>query len=235
MRIGILEAGVPPGDLAGTFGHYDAMVARLIGDGFATRTFAVREGEFPDAPEACDAYVITGSSAGVYDPLPWIAPLAAFLRDAKGRARLVGICFGHQIMAEAFGGHAAKSEKGRGIGLHDYAVAARPPWMDEIDRFRIAASHGDQVVRQPPATSVVAESEFTPIAALAYHDQPAISFQGHPEFEPAFARALLERHRGRIDDARLDAAAASFDTPNDRERVAGWIRAFLHGSRPHGG
>lgn len=227
MKIGILETGIPPGDLADAFGPYDAMMGRLLGEGFETRTYRAREGELPNAPEACDGYIVTGSSAGVYDPLPWIAPLIGFLQQAKGRAKLVGICFGHQVMAEAFGGHAEKSPKGRGIGLHDYAVRAGRPWMDGAASFRIPASHGDQVVTVPPNATVLAASPFTPIAALAYDDQPAMSVQGHPEFEPAFARALLERHRGKIDDARLDAAAASLDAPNDRARVAAWIRAFL--------
>ena len=75
--------------------------------------------------------MITGSAAGVYDPLPWIAPLKDFLVSAKGRAKLVGVCFGHQVMAEAFGGKVIKSPKGWGLGLHAYEVVRREGWMDE--------------------------------------------------------------------------------------------------------
>ena len=114
MRIGILETGVPPSALVDEHGRYDAMTARLLGSDFATTSFRVQEGELPVRPEEFDGYVITGSSAGVYDDLPWIDPLRAFLQAAKGRAKLVGICFGHQIMAEAFG--RARREVRQGLG-----------------------------------------------------------------------------------------------------------------------
>ena len=69
---------------------------------------------------------------------------------------------------------------------------------------------------------------FTHFAGLAYHDQPAISFQGHPEFEPAYAQALLKSRKGsHLPHDQADAAIASLELPNDRARVGGWIRAFL--------
>lgn len=229
MRIGILETGAPPGDLAQRFGRYDAMMARLLGNGFATTAFDVENGRLPGDPAAFDGFVVTGSAAGVYDDLPWIAPLQDFLRQAKSRTRLVGICFGHQVMAEAFGGRVVKSNKGWGVGLHDYEVHDQAPWMDDAAPFSIPASHQDQVVEAPPATRVVARSEFVPFAALAYEDQPAISFQGHPEFTPDFARTLLRMRRDRLDPALYDQAVASLDRPNDNGRVAGWIQAFFRG------
>lgn len=226
MRLGILETGAPPAGLA-HHGRFDAMVRDLLGEGFAHRTYDVQAGELPAAPEECDAYLVTGSAAGVYDPLPWIAPLIGFLRAAKGRAKLVGICFGHQVMAEAFGGRAVKSEKGRALGLHDYEVIASRPWMDPAATVRISASHGDQVVEAPPAATILARSAFTPMAALAYGDQPAISVQFHPEFEAGFARALTEWQRDKVSPERYAAAFASFDRPDDRLRVGAWIRRFL--------
>ena len=66
------------------------------------------------------------------------------------------------------------------------------------------------------------------IYSLAYGDQPAISIQLHPEFEPAYAKALIENRRGsRYTDAQADAAIASYDAPDDRSRVGGWIQRFL--------
>ncbi len=142
--IGILETGVPPPDLVARYGRYDAMMRRMLGDGFGYRSYDVQAGELPAAPEDNAAYVITGSSAGVYDPLPWIAPLKGFIRSAQGRAKLVGICFGHQVMAEALGGRVEKSGKGWGLGLHTYEVAQAAPWMDRnTRRISVAASHQD--------------------------------------------------------------------------------------------
>ncbi|MFL6856520.1 MAG: glutamine amidotransferase-related protein [Allosphingosinicella sp.] len=226
MDVAILVAGEPPAGLAERFGRYDAMFERLLGPGFRAASYDVRAGELPARPDAHAACLITGSPAGVYDPLPWIAPLEAFLREAKGRTRLVGICFGHQVMAEAFGGHVEKSARGWGVGLQHYEVEARPDWMaDAPERIAVPVSHQDQIVRQPPATRVLAGSAFSPFGMLAWDDQPAMSMQFHPEFEPAFSRALIEARRELLPDP--DAAIASLDAPDDRALVAQWIRRFL--------
>jgi GMP synthase-like glutamine amidotransferase len=225
MKVAILETGRPPGSLAEEFGDYPTMFARLLGPGFEVESFDVQTGNLPE-PAAHGAYLITGSPAGVYDPLPWIEPLQQFIRDA-GDSRTVGICFGHQVMAEALGGHVEKSDKGWGAGLHRYEIVRREPWMDGAREIAAPASHQDQVVVQPPNTEVVAESAFTPYAALAWTDRPAISFQFHPEFSPAFARALIEKRYDVVPNP--DAAIASLDAPNDNARVGQWIRNFLNG------
>jgi GMP synthase-like glutamine amidotransferase len=227
MKLAILETGRPPGDLGGTFGDYPAMFADLLGEGFEVESFDVQAGQLPD-PAAHGAYLITGSPAGVYDPLPWIAPLEQFIRDSS-HAKMVGICFGHQVMAEALGGHVEKSDKGWGAGLHRYTVVRSEPWIDSAGTIAIPASHQDQVVVQPPNSEVVAASDFAPFAALAWTDRPAISFQFHPEFSPAFAKALIEKRYDAVPNP--DAAIASLNAPNDNSRVAQWIRNFLNGDQ----
>jgi GMP synthase-like glutamine amidotransferase len=225
MSLGILETGAPPGDLAATYGDYPAMFRALLG--LEARSYDVEAGEFPEDPGAHDAWLITGSPAGVYEDLPWIAELLAFLQRAKGRAKLVGICFGHQAMAEAFGGRVEKSERGWGIGLQDYELWESAPWMGEAPPGRIAVpvSHQDQVVVPPPGARLLAGNAFTPFGLLEYED--AISMQFHPEFEPAYARALIEHRRARV--PAPDAAIASLDAPNDNLRVGSWINRFLSG------
>jgi len=224
MKLAILETGRPPGDLVRRFGDYPAMMTRMLGGEFEIDTFDVAAGEFPADPSDYEAYLVTGSPAGAYDPLPWIEPLKQFLRDAGDR-KLVGICFGHQLMAEAFGGHVEKSDKGWGIGLQHYEIDRVEPWMDEMASIDVPASHQDQVVAQPPHTEVIASSPFTPFAALAWTDRPAISVQFHPEFAPDYAKALIEARREKMPDA--DRAIASLDRPNDNARIADWIRRFL--------
>jgi GMP synthase-like glutamine amidotransferase len=225
MEIGLLRTGGPPPELAGRFGPYDAMFERLLGPGFALRVYDIQNGAAPPAPGAHPAFLITGSAAGVYEPLPWIAPLLAFLREAKGHTKLVGICFGHQAMAEALGGRVEKSERGWGIGLQDYEIWESAPWMGEAPPARIAlpVSHQDQIVVPPPGARLLAGNAFTPFGLLEYED--AVSMQFHPEFEPAYAQALIEHRRARV--PAPDAAIASLDRPNDRALVAAWIRAFL--------
>jgi len=228
MTIAILETGTPPRRLVPEFGRYRDMFTDLLGTAFVTRTYDVTRGEFPERPEDHRAYLITGSSAGVYDPLSWIEPLKTFLRDAKGKAMLVGVCFGHQIMAEAFGGRVIKSDKGWGIGLQDYRLLDRPKWTDGTATIAVPVSHQDQVVEQPANSLVLGGNDFCEIGALVYRDQPAISFQFHPEFDPGFVDGLIDL----IADELPDPAAAheTLRRPNDRRRVGDWIKNFVDGS-----
>ena len=223
MKLAIIETGRPPGQLSEQFGDYPSMFRAMLGNGFGFESFDVQAGELPDAG-AHHAFLLTGSPAGVYDPLPWIPGLMDFIRAAKD-SKMVGICFGHQAMAEALGGRVEKSDKGWGAGLHRYNVVRPEPWMDGASTIAAPASHQDQVVVQPPNTEIVAQSCFTPLAALAWIDRPAISFQFHPEFSPAFAKALIEKRYDVVPDP--GAAIASLDAPNDNARVAGWIKRFL--------
>lgn len=228
MKIGILETGTPPDPLVSRFGRYPAMFEQLLAaPGRTFQSFDVQAGELPPSADAFDAYVVTGSPAGVYDDLSWIEPLKRFLVEAKGRAAIVGVCFGHQVMAEAFGGKVEKSERGWGLGLHSYDVCERLPWMDGDGPIAVPASHQDQVVELPPGARVVAASAFSPFGALAYGDH-AFSIQLHPEFAPDFAKALAQVRRERLGDARTDAAVASLDAPNDNARVGRWIGRFLN-------
>jgi GMP synthase-like glutamine amidotransferase len=225
MKIAVLETGVPPDPLAQEFGSYPDMFADLLGPDFELETFDVTAGAFP-GPAEYRAYMVTGSPAGVYEPLPWIEPLLGFIRSA-GDAKMIGVCFGHQAMAQALGGEVIKSPKGWGAGLQRYGVVDPQPWTNGERSVAIPASHQDQVVRQPPNTEIVAASDFTPFAALAWTDRPAISFQFHPEFSVGYAKALIEKRYDRVNDPA--AALASLDAPNDNRRVGVWMRNFLNG------
>jgi GMP synthase-like glutamine amidotransferase len=225
MKLAILETGRPPGDLAERFGDYPAMFAELLGPAFEIESYDVTSGAFPDGGNH-DPILITGSPAGVYEQLEWLPGLFDFIRSAKD-SKMVGVCFGHQAMAEALGGHVEKSHKGWGSGLHRYTVMRPEPWLDGAREIAAPASHQDQVVVQPPSTEITVSSDFTPYAGLAWTDRAAISFQFHPEFSPAFAQALIAERYDRLPDP--DRAIASLDAPNDNARVGGWIRNFLTG------
>ncbi|AWN36288.1 type 1 glutamine amidotransferase [Methylobacterium radiodurans] len=226
MRIAILETGRPPARLS-HFPSYAAMSADLLGPGYACAAFDVRAGEWPD-PAAHEAFLITGSPAGVYDPLPWIADLVAFLRALPPDRKLVGICFGHQVMAEAFGGRAEKASCGWGLGLHAYDITARAPFMDAAAHIAVPVSHQDQVTVPPPGARVLAGSAFTPYGVLEYADRAALSCQCHPEFRPDYARALTRNHGAALrDPALMERALASLEAPHDSARLGGWIRRFL--------
>lgn len=233
--VAILETGTPPPDLRDSFDDYPARFRALLGEGVPTVRFDVQAGRLPADPAQFQGAIVTGSSAGVYDDLPWIAPLMDWLRQARGRTRLVGICFGHQAIAQAFGGHVEKSHRGWGVGLHRYEVQAHEPWMyPRATSIAIPVSHQDQVVRVPDEARIIATSAFTPFAGLAWDDPlsggdlGAISFQCHPEFQPEYAAALVEARRGhRIPHDVADDAIQTLSRANDRAVLTAWIRAFL--------
>ena len=225
-RIAILETGAPPPGLADAYGDYPAMFRDLLGEGFEFETFDVQAGQWPDAG-TFDAAIITGSSAGVYEIDDWIADLLDWIRVAKGRTKLVGVCFGHQAMAQALGGRVEKSDRGWGVGLHRYQVASPEPWMTPAAAtVAIPASHQDQVVEKPADARVLLRSDFTPFAGLAWGED-AISMQPHPEFTPAFATELTAGRHDRIDPALVERAVDSLRAADDRGLVGLWIRRFM--------
>ncbi|MEX2518355.1 MAG: type 1 glutamine amidotransferase [Paracoccaceae bacterium] len=238
MKIGILQAGLVPEELASTWGEYDRIFATHLHRAdpeIEIEGWRVVEGGFPPGPGAADGWLISGSKHGVYEDHVWIPPLKDFIRAivASGRP-LIGVCFGHQIMAEALGGRAEKSAKGWGLGPTAYEIVARPEWMrDAPAHFTIPAVHQDQVTTAPPDATRVATSPFCENAALVYGDPEtpyAISIQPHPEFTASFARKLIETRRGAAFPTDLsDAALARIDGGDalDGDWVAQWFVDFL--------
>jgi GMP synthase-like glutamine amidotransferase len=236
MKIGILETGEVHPDLKARHGDYPAMFEALLRTADPGLEFAVVRvvaGEMPATPHQADAWLVTGSRHGVYDDLPWIEPLEAFLRAAvAARVPVIGICFGHQILAEALGGRVVKSDKGWALGVQDYDLVARPGWMAGLpDRFAVRALHQDQVVELPPGATVLARSPQCAYAAIAYGDPEApdaITLQPHPEFGPEFMDELLALRAGTAFPVEAAAAARkSLERPVESADWARLIVAFL--------
>jgi len=233
--IAILETGVPPAGLDETYGTYaDMFQGTLAREGRAFKVFKTLAGELPDADAHLKGVVITGSPSGVYENDPWIVDLIAWLRALDRSVPVVGICFGHQIMAQAWGGHVEKSDKGWGVGLHEYEIQDQGVWKQllgveaEHSAIRIAVTHQDQVVKKPDTAIRLAGSDFTPNGALYYTDRKALSFQCHPEFCERFASDLLISRRGvRIAEELVDKAVESLKGENHRADVLGAISKFL--------
>jgi len=223
MRIGILQndtatpAMLPFGDMPDLFARF------LGGRGFSFETFRCHEGVFPGSVADCDGWLLTGSRDGAYEDKAYIAPLQAFIRAAYvAGVPMAGICFGHQIMAQALGGKVEKHAGGWGIGAMEYDFGT--------ETLVLNAFHQDQVTAPPPGARTIATTPFCRHAALDYGGR-ALSFQPHPEFDDPLMAALLEEARGEVPDAPLDAAQAQLGRPLDNSRIAERIADFFHGAQ----
>jgi GMP synthase-like glutamine amidotransferase len=234
MKLTIIQTGEVPQPLRDRFGPYRKMFETMFdgtGLGFGYETVAVSDGEpFPD-PATLEGIVITGSAAGVYEDHSWLDPLRGFIRGAyQRRTPMLGVCFGHQIMADALGGEVRKSEKGWGLGRHSYGVSKRPDFMRNAPgMLAVACSHQDQVIVPPTEAEVILSSDFTPNAGLVYRNGAALSFQPHPEFADDYTIALAELRRGKAPDTVVETALASIAKPSNSGDVAGYIGQFFRG------
>lgn len=233
-RLTIIETGRPPEKISGDWPNYPDMFENLLGPhlpGWIYESVAVSTGERLPDPKSLDAILITGSAAGVYDDFPWMAPLMRFIQDAAAaQIPQIGICFGHQAIANALGADVAKSDKGWGIGRHVYDVETPQAWMgaQPPKQFSLGVSHQDQVLTLPPGAVRLATNDFCAFAALAYPQAKAISFQGHPEFSSDFSCALYTVRKGtKLPVPMVDAAEASFSEPIDNDQTGQWMARFL--------
>ncbi len=207
MKIGILQTGHSPEGLFADFGTYGDMFARMLdGHGFNFQVWNVVDGIFPEDTTDADGWLITGSKHGAYEAHDWIPPLEEFLHKAYEQAiPIVGICFGHQILAQALGGKVVKSDGGWSVGAIKYDT------VNSDQDVTLYAWHQDQVVERPADANVLGSSPFCENAMLVYGDK-ALTIQAHPEFSSAFIKGLAEqRGRGVVPDEILEQAVKTLD------------------------
>jgi len=191
----------------------------------------VIDGEIPASVDDFDGYLVTGSAAGVYDDFDWIAPLMAFLRDAHAADKpLVGICFGHQVIAQALGGHTEKWHGGWGLGVYDVALDQTPDWMPRDNSVRLIHLHQDQVVRLPEDAKRIGSNDFCANAMFHIGDN-VFCMQGHPEFTPDYTAALMDARVDIMGQERVAEATRSLEDDHQGVAIAGWIASFF---RQHG-
>ena len=225
MKIGILQTGMAPDALKDDLADYPDLFARLLaGKGLSFETYRVVEGVFPPSVNACDGWLITGSRHGAYEDHPWIPRLEDFIRAAyAARVPLVGICFGHQIVAQAMGGKVERHPHGWAVGATDYDFGDKS--------LRLNAWHRDQVTQVPSMAKVIGRNAFCANAALLYNDR-AFTVQAHPEFRPEFVNGLMEtRGKGLVPDDLMDTARTRLPLPIDDHLMADQISDFFKMAR----
>jgi GMP synthase (glutamine-hydrolysing) len=228
LRLGLLVCDHVAPELRGISGDYEDMFRRLFAgrDEVDVVIYDVIGGELPGAPRECDAWLTTGSRHSVNDDAQWIRALEGFVRDvAAARVPFIGICFGHQLIAKAMGGSVVRSERGWGVGVKEVEVL---PELGLGDSYRVLTSHQDQVETIPPGAEVLGWNEHCPVSMLRVGSK-MLGIQGHPEFDPAYSRALMELRRGRvISEPIVEEGLASLEHAPDSGRLAEWIMGMIN-------
>lgn len=226
MKIGILQTGYAPDALRDEGDYPDMFMTLLDGHGFSFASYDLQAMQFPTSVTECDGWLITGSKHGVYEDHGFIPPLEQFIRDAfAARRPVAGICFGHQIMAQALGGTVEKFKGGWSIGPTRYEFDGEP--------LNIHAWHQDQVITPPEGARTFASNDFCQHAGLVYGDL-GYSVQPHPEFSDPFVLGLIDkRGRGVVPDTVLDTAKSKLGAPLHSNRIATDIARFFKSAEAH--
>lgn len=187
---------------------------------------AVHEGQTPAALSDADLWIASGSPASVYDGHSWIETAEAIVREAAAtETPFVGICFGHQLVAQALGGRVEKAAGGWGVGALDYAATRRPGSLATLpDTLTILAAHQDQVVEVPAAATVWSTSDYCPNAGLVVGER-MWTVQAHPEFTSALVQTLYPSRRDLVGGDRVDTAMATLGRPLSNDLIADAIVA----------
>lgn len=224
--IGILECGRFSDEMTETHGSYSHLYSSILGtDVFDYRTFAVHLGDRPTIDDA-DAWVVSGSRHGAYEDHDWIPPTEKLLRNAyAAKQPIVGVCFGHQILAKALGGKVEKFKGGWKMGQMNYELEG--PFNNAIDgQANLLAFHQDQVVELPKDATVIGKSEHCEYAALQY-GQTAISIQPHPEFNDELVNDILVERGHLFPKEDVDNAYQSLGDELHNPNVAKVLRNFI--------
>ena len=227
MLIGILVTGHALDELRDTRGNYDKIFGDMLSaHGFETKAWFVVDEDYPESPQDADGWILTGSKHGAYEDHPWIPPLEEFNRAVYADGRpMVGICFGHQIIAQALGGKVVKFDQGWAVGHTDYDI--------DGEDMRLLAWHQDQVVEKPQGAQVIGSNPFCENAALLY-DNRILTIQPHPEFDAEILEKLIEvRGTGVVEPDRLAAARETQDAPHDSLKFIDRISAFFQQGEAH--
>lgn len=228
-RIGLLMVGHVDPKSQHIAGDYPDLFAAILAPlGIELVRYGLDQGHFPDDVHECAGWLCSPSRLSAYDPVDWLRDAEELLRRiVAAEAPYVGICFGHQLLAQALGGRVERSPHGWGVGVRDYRVVARRPWMIPLaEDFSLIGSHQDQVVQLPPAADLLFEADYCPLGGFAVGDR-AWTLQVHPEFVAPLADHLLAGRTELIGAERVAAARATLDRPVHSGMVAEWIARFF--------
>ena len=233
MKIGLLKCDFVVPEFRDIDGGIPEMINRLLDTArieTELRVYRVWEGELPGTTGECDAWLTSGSRASVFEDEEWIRDFGEFVQALHTDERkTIGICFGHQMIAQTLGGEVRRSERGWGIGVQQMSIAEEQPWMQPpMDSCRMLFTHQDQVEVLPSGARLLGSTEHCPNAMFTVGDH-ILSIQAHPEYSRPYLRALIESREAIIDPITFKAGLASLEMEHHRSEMAQWLRHFLQG------
>lgn len=238
MKIGILQVDSVREEFQTEFGNYPDMFRELLQkasnsvleEDLEICNFDVEYGEYPASPSDCDGYVITGSKRSVYEDEAWITRFRDYIKELhKAKIKMVGICFGHQMLALALGGRSEKADAGWGVGVHSYDVLIKKPYMQPpLANVSALVSHQDQVLELPAGAERLGGSKFCPNSMFQIEDH-VLGFQGHPEFSKAYSEALMNLRREILGEEVYKKGMESLQRTIEGDTISQWMLRFLAG------
>jgi GMP synthase-like glutamine amidotransferase len=232
MRICLLKCGSIYENLKDKFVDYDQMfidVFRKYASNISFDVFEVFNKAYPEDFSQYDGFLSSGSLSSVYDPDPWIMQYQTYVvRLHKEKKKHVGICFGHQMIAQALGGRVEKARQGWGMGIKETLLEQNRPWMNSAAKnpINLIVSHQDQVVKLPESAKILAGNVHCPVSMFIV-DEHTLGIQAHPEFTRAYSRASIERRSNVVDSKIIKESLESLSLPTDENLVIHWIENFF--------
>ena len=234
MKLCILDNDILEGHLAERYTSFGELFIRLfqrVGADWQTEVFSTQLGQYPASFDAFDAVLLTGSRADSFSSEPWVVELRTRVTQLLAqRKKMVGVCFGHQLIALCLGAPVGRAPQGWGAGRMTYDWH-RPDLPHSAARTQIAllASHQDQVFELPPGATLVASSDFCPVASFTL-GQEVFCIQPHPEFESSLSAYLLDKRRDLLGEERYQASMDSLQLEHEGEHIARLVVDFLDGA-----
>ena len=234
MLVGILKCDTVFSSLSAEFGEYPEMMMRAFSetdDTLKFKTYLTDLGQLPDEADDCDAYIITGSRHSVFDVEElWINQLRDFIvRLNKLGLKIIGIGFGHQLIAEAMNGKIERADLGWKIGIHTAQIQQPQKFMQpESPFFHVVMMCEDQIQTVPDSATVIATSSNCESLMLQYNNN-ILSIQGHPEYSQKFAKSLINTKKDQFPSKRLEKGLASLaEKEPDTKLIFQWFVNFLN-------
>lgn len=229
MKVGLLICDHVPSKFQKEFRDYPYMFQALFPN-YDFKLYNAMAGELPTNVEECPVYMATGSVHSAYEDLDWIHQTKAFIKSiAASNSYFIGVCFGHQLMAEALGGKVEKADVGWCIGVHQFDVYHIKSWMRPAkSSVNCLMMCQDQVVQLPENTQILAGNADCPNAIIQIGSK-MLGIQGHPEFPKAYDKILMELRVEKMGKEKVAKGIESLRLDIDLDLFRSWVDNFING------